>query len=81
MKKKEEEENNTVKPNWIGPKAMIKTQARTEIELSLMAWAEANMLDCLEPILYQLPVCKNGFRRSALPSSLSSLKLIISCFQ
>ena len=66
----------TVKPNWIGPRATIKTQAKTEMELSRMTWDDSNMLDCLEPIRYQLPVCKNGRRRSFLPSSVSSLKLI-----
>lgn len=35
------------------------------------------ILDCLEPILYQLPVWRNGLRRLAA-SSLSSLKLIAS---
>lgn len=68
----------TVKPNWIGPKATIKTQAKTEIELSRIAWEEPIKLDCLEPIRYQLPVCKNGFLKSPLPSSVSSLKLIFS---
>lgn len=67
----------TVKPNWIGPSATIKTQARTETELSRMAWEDPIILDCLDPIRYQLPVCRNGFLRS-LASSFSSLKLISS---
>lgn len=66
----------TVKPNWIGPKATMRTQAKTDIELSRMTWEEPIILDCLEPIRYQLPVCKNGLRR--FWSSLSSLKLIFS---
>lgn len=67
-----------MKPNWIGPRATMRTQARTETELSRIAWDEPIILDCLDPILYQLPVWRNGFRRSPLPpSSLSSpLKLI-----
>jgi hypothetical protein len=64
-----------VKPNWIGPKATIITQATTEMELSRMTWDEPIILDCLDPIRYQLPVCRNGFLIS-FPSSLSSLKLI-----
>lgn len=67
----------TVKPNWIGPRATIKTQARTETELSRMACDDPNILDCLDPIRYQLPVCRKGFLRS-LASSFSSLKLISS---
>lgn len=67
----------TVKPNWMGPRATIKTQARTETELSRMAWDDPIILDCLDPIRYQLPVWRKGFLRS-LPSSLSSLKLISS---
>lgn len=64
-----------MKPNWIGPKATINTQAKTEMELSLIAWEEPIILDCLEPIRYQLPVCRKGFLRSPSPSS---LKLIFS---
>lgn len=67
---------STVKPNWIGPRATIRTQAKTDMELSRMTWEEPIMLDCLEPMRYQLPVCRKGFLRS-LPSSLSSLKLIL----
>lgn len=60
---------HTVKPNWIGPKATMRTQAMTEIEESRIAWVDPNKLDdsLLPLILYQLPVCKNGFFRS-LPS-------------
>lgn len=65
----------TVKPNWIGPKAAIRTQNRTETESRITEVVEPITLDCLEPILYQLPVWRNGFWRS-LPSPLSSLKLI-----
>jgi hypothetical protein len=64
-----------VKRNWIGPKATIITQATTEMELSRMTWDEPIILDCLDPIWYELPVCRNGFLIS-FPSSLSSLKLI-----
>jgi len=67
----------TVKPNWIGPKATMRTQKRTETAPSRMTWVEdPMMLDCLEPILYQLPVWRNGFWRS-LASPPSSLKLIL----
>lgn len=78
FEEEEEEERAmlTVKPNWIGPKATIITQATTEMELSRMTWDEPIILDCLEPMRYQLPVCRKGFLRS-LPSSLSSLKLIV----
>jgi len=67
----------TVKPNWIGPKATMRTQKRTETAPSRMTWVEDPMiLDCREPILYQLPVWRNGFWRS-LASPVSSLKLIL----
>lgn len=61
-----------MKPNWMGPRATMRTQSNTEMEPSRSIWAEEPMiLDCLEPILYQLPVCKNGL----LMSSDSSLEL------
>lgn len=70
----------TVKPNWIGPKATMRTHKKMETELSRRIWAEEDMaLDCREPIRYQLPVWRNGFRRSR-PSS-SSLKLMAACYQ
>ncbi len=66
----------TVKPNWMGPRATMRTQSTTEMELSRMTWVEEPMmLDCLDPILYQLPVWRNGF----FSSSDSSLKLILRC--
>ena len=36
-------------PNWIGPKATMRTQAMAEMELSQMAWVEPIILDCLKP--------------------------------
>ena len=52
------------------------TQATTETELSRITWDDPIILDCLNPILYQLPVWRNGFHKS-LPSSFLSLKLIL----
>ena len=47
-----------------------------ETELSRITWDDLIILDCLNPFLYQFPVWRNGFRKS-LPSSFSSLKLIL----
>ena len=63
----------TVNPNWMGPRATMRTQRTTEMEPSRIIWAEEPMmLDCLDPIRYQLPVWRNGF----FSSSDSSLKLM-----
>ena len=51
------------------------TQATTETELSRITWDNPIILDYLDPILYHLPVWRNGFHTS-LPSSFLSLKLI-----
>ena len=51
----------------------MRTQRTTEMEPSRIIWAEEPMmLDCLDPIRYQLPVWRNGF----FCSSDSSLKLM-----
>ena len=53
----------------------MRIQTTTETELSQITWDDPFILDCLNPILYQLPVWRNGFRKS-LPSFFLSLKLI-----
>ena len=53
----------------------MRLQTTTETELSQITWDDPFILDCLNPILYQLPVWRNGFCKS-LPSSFLSLKLI-----
>ena len=48
------------------PRATTRTQktTETETEAERMNWAEEFIiLDCLNPILYQLPVRSNGFLR------------------
>ena len=70
----------TVKPNWMRPRATTRTQktTETETEAERMNWAEEFIiLDCFNPILYQLPVRSNG---SAAEGS-SLLLLILALLQ
>lgn len=51
-----------MKPNWIGPRATIDTQRKMETDSRIILAEDPIILDCLEVIRYQLPVCNKGLR-------------------